>query len=38
MSKVLTDGQQTDNQNFEGYNIIPQHFFVVGHKNQPVLL
>ena len=29
----LTDGQ-TDIQNFTGYNIIPRHFFVAGHKNE----
>ena len=31
-----TDGQtdgQTDTQNFGGYNIIPRHFLVAGHKN-----
>ena len=27
-----TDGQ-TDTQNFGGYNIIPRHFLVAGHKN-----
>ena len=26
-----TDGQ-TDTQNFGGYNIIPRHFLVAGHK------
>ena len=32
-----TDGQtdrRTDTQNFGGYNIIPRHFLVAGHKNQ----
>ena len=31
-----TDGRtdrQTDTQNFGGYNIIPRHFLVLGHKN-----
>ena len=28
----LTDGQ-TDTQNIGGYNVIPRHFFVAGHKN-----
>ena len=28
----LTDGR-TDTLNFGGYNIIPRHFFVAGHKN-----
>ena len=27
-----TDGR-TDTQNFGGYNIIPRHFLVAGHKN-----
>ena len=37
-----TDGQtdrqtdrRTDTQNFGGYNIIPRHFLVAGHKNWP---
>ena len=32
-----TDGRtdrQTDTQNFGGYNIIPRHFLVAGHKNE----
>ena len=29
----LTDGQ-TDTQNVGGYNIIPRHFFVAGHKKK----
>ena len=32
-----TDGQtdrQTDTQNFGGYNIIPRHFLVAGHKKE----
>ena len=31
-----TDGRtdrRTDTQNFGGYNIIPRHFLVAGHKN-----
>ena len=28
-----TDGR-TDTQNFGGYNIIPRHFLVAGHKNK----
>ena len=28
-----TDGR-TDTQNFGGYNIIPRHFLVAGHKKQ----
>ena len=28
-----TDGR-TDTQNFGGYNIIPRHFLVAGHKNE----
>ena len=28
-----TDGQ-TDTQNFEGYNIIPRHFFCGGAKKE----
>ena len=28
-----TDGQ-TDTHNFGGYNIIPRHFLVAGHKNR----
>ena len=31
-----TDGQtdrRTDTQNFGGYNIMPRHFLVAGHKN-----
>ena len=34
-----TDGQtdgRTDTQNFGGYNIIPRHFLVAGHKNLTV--
>ena len=30
-----TDGR-TDTQNFGGYNIIPRHFLVEGHKNEHV--
>ena len=30
--KPLMDGR-TNTQNFGGYNIIPRHFFVAGHKN-----
>ena len=42
ISQALTDaltydGQRmngrADTQNFGGYNIIPRHFFVAGHKN-----
>ena len=29
---VGADGR-TDTQNFGGYNIIPRHFLVAGHKN-----
>ena len=39
MVGALTDGRMyggtdggTDTQNFRGYNIIPRHFLVVGHK------
>ena len=32
-----TDGR-TDTQNFGGYNIIPRHFLVAGHKNGQVLI
>ena len=32
MVGALTDGW-TDTQNFRGYNIIPFHFLVAGHKN-----
>ena len=31
-----TDGR-TDTQNFGGYNIIPRHFLVAGHKNGKVM-
>ena len=30
-----TDGR-TDTQNFGGYNIIPRHFLVAGHKKDPI--
>ena len=36
-----TDGRtdrRTDTQNFGGYNIIPRHFLVAGHKNVIMLL
>ena len=38
MVGALTEGQtdrdrRTDTQNFRGYNIIPRHFLVAGHKN-----
>ena len=36
MVGALMDGQtdgRTDTQNFRGYNIIPRHFLVEGHKN-----
>ena len=31
-----TDGR-TDTQNFRGYNIIPRHFLVAGHKLSVIL-
>ena len=41
MEGALMDGRtygrtdrRTDTQNFRGYNIIPCHFLVAGHKNQ----
>ena len=31
---VLGADGRTDTQNFGGYNIIPRHFLVAGHKNR----
>ena len=30
--------RQTDTQNFGGYNIIPNHFFVAGHKTIQIMV